>query len=268
MSQLLRKWKTRCRSLLLPFFIWNIIAFGVLWHFQVPEGRQIWQLFFDTGNLADGPLWYVLCLMEYVLLAPVLYFLLKKKWSFWLTWGILVAADFLFALEETQSFFYSLPFFVLGAGVALHYHEKLEAFSDEPGKSRGWGRAILLFVLATGILLLFFYQVYAGYHKYSHFANRMLAPLLVFGCFRNCRIQKDHPLWKSSFFIYCGHEILIPVCLGNSVIYSFLFDHAWITKSIVGIGCFAAGIAGSMMIIYLLLHRFCPKLCGILSGGR
>jgi surface polysaccharide O-acyltransferase-like enzyme len=270
MSQLLRKWKTRVRSLLVPFLIWNVIAFAVLWHFKVPEGLKLWQLFLDVNNLADGPLWYVLCIMEYIVLTPVIYYLLKNKWTFWVTWGILVVGNIMFNLNQDNAFFYSLPFFVMGAGLALHYHERLEAFTDAPDRSRGWGRAILMFVLVTGVLLLFFYDVDAGYHKYSHFLNRIVAPLVVFGCFRNCRITKEHPIWKSSFFIYCGHELLIKECMTHYVVNAFLFsiDYPWITLSVVGIGCFATGVAGSLIILYLVLHRFCPKLCGILSGGR
>ncbi len=272
MSQLTRKWKKRVKRLLITIVFRNFIGFIVSQHCEVPEELKIWQLFLDVNHLADGPLWYILCIMVYIISAPVFYWLIKKKVTFWIFWMILLIGNITFNLEQKNAFFYSLPLFILGAGVALHYHEQFEGWADTEDRRNSyrvvWIKAILLFAFATMVLLLFFYDVYADYHKYSHYLNRILAPLIVFGCFRKCEIRKEHPLWKSSFFIYSGHEILVNECMNHYVVKELLFHYSWVTLSIVGIGGFTLGVVGSLILLYVVLQRFCPKICAILSGNR
>lgn len=275
MDNLIRKWKTRVKSLVIPFFIWNSIAFIEVQRLELMNGRKIWQCFFDINNLADGPLWYVMCLVCYVALAPIIYWIVKNKYAFWISWAILAVVNIVFNLDQGITLLYSLPFFWMGAGIATHYDKQFVKFADagadEAGEKkhfRTWIWAIIAFLLLSGILLLFFFDIYADYHKYAHYLNRIVAPWLVFWCFRNCKIRKKYEWWKSSFFIYCGHEILIMEAMRHWTVYNFLFNYEWISKSIVGIGTFSIAVIGAMVALYVLLHRFCPKVCAVLSGGR
>lgn len=270
MSQLLRKWKTRCKSLAIPYIIWNILAFFIIWRAAVPEGMKFWQFFFDIKNLADGPLWYVLCLLEYVALTPIIYYLIKNKYVFWGIWLAVTLGNFFLNLDQSNTFFYSLPFYLMGAGIALHYKEKFENWASKDSRNRKyeWLKSLFLFVILTGILLIFFFDVHAEYHKYSHYLNRLLAPFITFGCFRNCDVKKEHTIWKASFFIYCGHEILIRECMHHYYVNHFLFDYPWINLSIFGIGFFTVCVVGVLTLFYLFVHKFCPRICAVLSGGR
>lgn len=270
MSHLARKWKTRAKSLLIPFLLWNAIGYVVMWKVDLLDGRKVWECFLSIKQLADGPLWYVLCIMIYIVLAPVIYFIIQKKAAFWTLWIISIIGNLCFNLDQGNLYFYAFPFFLLGAGIALHYKDKFEQFAqkDKSEEKCRWGKAVLIFAIITLLLLIFFYDVYADYHKYSHFLNRLLAPVIMFGCFRKCEIKADHPIWKSSFFIYCGHEILIAFCMDRYIVREFLYHFEWMYLSIIGFACFTIGVAGSLIVLYLFMHRFCPKVCALFSGGR
>lgn len=272
MSMLLTKWKTRVRSLLIPFIIWNAIGYVVMWKVDLLNGRQVWQCFWDVNNLADGPLWYVLCIMVYMILTPAIYYLVRRKVIFWITWLIAIAINIIFNLDQGNLYLYAFPFYLMGAGVALNYQERFVAFADntdeKKGKTSTWLFAVFIFLVATTVLLAFFYDVQADYHKYSHFLNRLVAPVVVFGCFRNCKVKREYPILKSSFFIYCGHEILIAFCMDRYLVRTFLYSWDWMFLSIAGMMCLATGVIGSLLVVYCLLHRFCPKVCAVLSGGR
>lgn len=270
MSRLTGKWKTRAKSLLIPFLLWNAIGYVVMWKVDLLDGRKVWECFFSIKRLADGPLWYVLCIMVYIVLSPAIYFIIQKKVAFWTLWTISIIGNLCFNLDQGNLYFYAFPFFLLGAGTALHYKDKFEQFAqkDKPEEKYKWGKAVLLFAIITLLLLIFFYDVYADYHKYSHFLNRLLAPVIMFGCFRKCEIKADHPVWKSSFFVYCGHEILIAFCMDRYIVREFLYHFEWMYLSIAGFTCFTIGVAGSLIVLYLIMHRFCPKVCALFSGGR
>ena len=85
------KLKRRIKSLLIPYILWNIIAF-IIYTF-VTHDMQMSQFFesfwFVVGknghSPADGPLWFVRTLIFLSVISPIMYLINKNKYLRWMS---------------------------------------------------------------------------------------------------------------------------------------------------------------------------------------
>ena len=154
LSQLTRKWKSRVRSLVVPYLFWNGVYTAYFWlaaktpvvsmeAFPLDAEHLIQGIFFHTYN---GPFWYMLQLILLTALCPLLYFLMKRKWTaipFMLCMYALYAANItsLSILQTRAVIYYSL-----GVFFAMHDPKKILGADRVPIAS------IAAFVLAQVLI--------------------------------------------------------------------------------------------------------------------
>lgn len=275
--RIIPKLKRRVKSLIIPFLIWNIIAFLIIWlrssikmhdfsfagFISVLNENGWLRIFWDSsvragqsGAPADMPLWYLrdLIIVEFVL-SPFIFHLFRKKsraiiclLGLLLTMCIGIYPD-IPGLASAAVFWYCL-----GALVSIHNFPVIEKAERLKGLLiiisilslvtlvvlKGSGiplRAIKLLFILSTMPLLFILTFKFG-NKTSNFLIKMQL---------------------SVFFIFAAHMIVI---LGacRRIISKFepnLFMVYLIPPLLTVAICTS---------LYFLLHKFTPRLCNIING--
>lgn len=115
-----------------------------------PENRNAWAIAssFLTGEQMRIPLWFVPMICVHYLLAPVLLWLDKRSWGYWLLPSLFILASFIHRpLHQTQllrSVPYFLPVYVLGMWVG----KNLALAMSWVARWRWWGFGVVV-VLTT-----------------------------------------------------------------------------------------------------------------------
>lgn len=82
------KLKKRCSSLIVPYLLWNLLAFLFYLGGGLAEGSDFlssfWVVDYHSGHSpADGPLWFLRTLILLLPLTPLMYLINKKRWLSW-----------------------------------------------------------------------------------------------------------------------------------------------------------------------------------------
>ena len=213
------KLKHRVRSLLLPYILWNLVAFVLLVTPNVRSYeftfRNILVSFWDCHNSfinasshspIDFPLWYVRDLMVCVILSPIVYYVVKQLRI------IAPAALVICWLSGLECNIpgisvISLTFFSLGAYMALY---ETNAIDDNKGL---WSTCCLCLFLLLNLLFAVIEPI-AGltyWAKGTAFLGVICIPSFV------CTLLERYPdigyvsnkLSSMSFFLYASHTIII-----------------------------------------------------------
>lgn len=294
-----QKLKTRAKTLLIPFILWNVIA--IIWHLkcfipglssfyrpveiQFSLTRILSTLFCNTGNNGiivtatssgsalgvypiDVPLWYVRDLMVMIILTPILFFMINKarQWFIviigllWFTSPIFLPKGNLIGLYF-EMFITAAFFFCWGAFYSINKKnfvlcfQKIKyapvvyipiAIADVLTK----GLEYNIFISKTGILV----GVIAAVVVVSH--------LLEFN-----KVKVNSTLASSSFFIFSLHYLFI----GEIGKFTFTMLHIPDNNPYAMLALYFAVPLFSIAVcfaLYLLLRRYVPKLCNLLTGGR
>lgn len=246
------KLKRRSRSLLIPYLIWNLIAyllyaintkfnifdfFRAFWIIDIP-GR-------GGSSPIDGPLWYVRDLMLLMLASPIIYRFIKHKTIIIL----LLILWFIGIYPFNKGLFISFTFFSLGG--FLRYE------SYNVTKIHGYWFYIFYFVL--------FFALPHIQDNFFPYAKRIM---IMTGIMTILSIAKKMPnfdgiiyskLSSATFFIYCCHAILLrylkPIAQNIST--------AWWAYLLL----IATDIAGCLLLFFIVTKLF-PKYSKLLTGGR
>ena len=143
-SKTVSKWKSRCKSLLLPYVLWNILyylGYVVVTRLSFvkkiigkePVAFGLKELFQAVAYYKYNPVfWYLFQLLLLVVLAPCLYWIICRKWSGLLWLLLLITALWknvsLPILNLDALFYYS------AAGYAVLFSEKVEGENTSSGK--------------------------------------------------------------------------------------------------------------------------------------
>lgn len=255
----LKKWKSRCRSLLVPYLLWNLIAyivyaaqngfsfsdfFHAFWIIDIP-GR--------TGSSPiDGPLWYVRNLMLMVLISPVISVMLKYT-----KWYLLVVMAFLWLFQVSV--------FAKGIGIAFFFFSlggflRMQRVSVE--KLR-FGRIILIsYVLYLIGLICFGYIGSIALNKFGLLMGIYSAIYLssiVAKTRKNINNRTYKFLAESSFFIYCCHDIILPFV--KNVFYETS------TSVVQYLSVILIDIILCLILFYFF-NKCLPFVAKLLTGGR
>ena len=209
------KWKSRLRTLLLPYLIWNFIYLLLHWAvLRIPRFKELFadqEIQLNVRTILDALInyrynpvfWYLQYLIILVALCPLLYVLLKNRYV-----GIIFLVGLLFlqsgAIYQIQSGFWSpvlnwMFIYAAGAYAGIHLRKRIE----------GTPPPILLLVASVALALL-------CAELYSLYANVVFS-LLYFLTAPIClalfvlRIPLPEPgEWmKNTFFVYASHHILV-----------------------------------------------------------
>ena len=292
-----QKLRKRVRTLLIPYLLWNLIPILIhvlyllpfAFHQTVSEEIHItpirlFHTFFanypnegifvvprlDTSGSSgfpypvNLPMWYVRELMVMVLLSPVVFWLIQRmgKWIIMLlglvyffyyplvmpegSWGVLLS----------QAAF----FFTCGAYCGIHrinFVVALKRFTFVP---------LLYFVVAS----IDAFTKGAVYNLYIFQADVLLgtvAAVVIAARFIELgRVHVNQTLANSSFFVYALHTCVLFEVSKIVFIVFRLGDNVWSMLILyVATPLFTAALC---VALYLLLKRFVPSLCNLLTGGR
>lgn len=270
----------KTKRLLLPYLIWNCIAYYVYgltnnfagdirpWElyrifWAIDDGYVVTSLlgykFSILSSPALGTFWFIRDLMVVMLLSPIIWWIIRKlkMWSlliFILPWilkiGIPIKGFGLFAL----------CFFPLGATFSICGKNIFDY-----AKRLGGYTSII-------VILLLFINSYLNVGVYAEYLNKLFIVLGLISVIYISYIaiqrnpnSKIIKLGEASFFIYAFHALFIfnpmrhiiaPICLvpvlGNTLAYMTFF----ILKVCISIG------------IYFGLFKYCPNILAVLVGGK
>lgn len=201
------KWISRAKSILIPYFLWNIIYYlGYVIGSRIPFFSQAigkGVIPFDFIHILDAVLrhrylyvfWYLEQLILLILLAPVLYLLLKNRWSGLVFLGIVFCAVWMVAdfpyLNEDALFYYGTGAFLALQGRQLEKSWKIE-------------RSFLGFILiGAGVLNLYFTRKY--FLPGTTVLYRILVPLGLWMAVNERWLKPAKPWMNDNFFLYAIH---------------------------------------------------------------
>lgn len=264
----LDKLKKRIRTLLIPFFVWNVLFIIVYSLFSYLEngslfgegfGVKEWLKAFGfncSHHPVNYPLWFIGDLMIAALLSPIIYWLTKKlNIIFPLILGCLwiVNTNVCWKLE-------ALFFFSLGAFFSINKR----CFIDLV-KSRliVLGVAYLLMIAITFCCKDYDFWIYIRRISIIigvGFVVSLTAKFIANEKWRECEF-----LTAGSFFLYLHHAILLPIY--KRILFTIIpptSDLRMITLYfLLAIITISVGIG-----LYYIIKRLLPKTTSFLMGGR
>ena len=262
------KIKKRCRTLLVPYILWNLIF--ILWYFclsLIPslqerfvngsiisqlEDSSVLEMFYIVFlKPAAFQLWFLRDLMLFVLLSPLIWWLIKK------TGWALVVVLFGIGMFIPQIGFAAM--FVLGGYMSLT-NTDLDGLTDQ------LSRLMPLFVtvfLASAVV----YPMHLDYVK--PFAPlTYLCGIVVFWYMYDklhiAKIKWFEPYLGYSFFIYCFHMPFF------NIIKKLMLIMVGESKATI-LGLYFINPIIAIVIIILIakaIQRICPKAYMVLTGYR
>ena len=270
-SKTVSKWKSRCKSLLLPYVLWNTLyylgyvvvtrlSFAKNVIGKEPVAFDLKELFLAAVYYKYNPVfWYLFQLLLLVILAPFLYMIIRRKRS-GLAWLLLL----IFALWKNVS----IPllnldalFYYSASGYAVLFKEKVE------GENTPFQKKIWFAVLIFSWLILW---LFGRPGKFLHFTPvhtvliRFLGVLVLYSILKEIPFKPAGSTVKNSFFLYAIHFPWVrffnktgaAILKGSQVAAAVFF---LIMPFLI---LLVSSVAG-----YLLKHTV-PRLYDILSGGR
>lgn len=246
------KLKKRVFSLLIPYLLWNIIAYLVyafITHTMQPEDfvQSFWVVNSKPGHSpADGPLWFVRTLMMLSIISPVMYCLNKNKYTAFISL-ILLLLWLIGCPGFNKGTIIGFTLFNAGAWLAIRNYD---SYIKEPT------RRIFILSLFLYLTIAFLDLQFKGIPWLHNIG--ILIGILVFFTLPKIAVPNFFVnLGGASFFLYCMHEPVL-VCLQSIDV---LHNRGGYLLAIV--------ITVSLCTtIFYLLKRLFPKVCGILAGNR
>lgn len=261
------KWRSRFRSLAVPYFLWNAVYyFGYVLASRVPGlteivGKGIIPLNGPTildavvNYRFNAVFWYLYQLIWLVALTPLLYLFLRNRAG-----AVLCAAaaaicvwfqvDFPFVNED------SMLYYTAAAVFAVHFRETAEKGKGMKGICQG------LAVAAAGVLCGWMYR-HEGRIGFLVFC-RLLVPMGIWRMVDPSWLPQVKPWMKDTFFLYATHFALVRLINKTGAV---LF-HGSAFAAVILFFLMPWLCLGGSRIMRTVLKRYAPWLWSCLSGGR
>lgn len=270
-----KKLKSRTRTLLVPYLLWNIIPVVLaillaLMNFGgsmqiVSELREkgVFKIFWNYST--DGatfypfnlPLWYVRDLIIAAVLSPLVYYFVKYTKLI----GVILLSVIYFTGITGTHFQSVMFFFPFGAYFAIHGKNMIVELRK--GEWIWYGLALITMMISL---------YYEGTDRY----DRVVLLFEVVGCIavlniasrliEKGRVSIQPFLLKASFFLYVMHDVYISGISTNIVNKVFASNNAFIliVKYFVEAGFCVLLCLG----LYWVASKTVPKFLGLLTGSR
>lgn len=201
------KLKKRIFSLLVPYLMWNFIAYLVyafITHTMQPEDfvQSFWVVNSKPGHSpADGPLWFVRTLMMLSIISPVMYCLNKNKYTAFISL-ILLLLWLIGCPGFNKGTIIGFTLFNAGAWLAIRNYD---SYIKEP--------TISFFILSLFLYLtIAFLDLQFKGIPWLHNIGILIGILVFFTLPKIAVPNFFVNLGGASFFLYCMHEPVL-VCL-------------------------------------------------------
>lgn len=294
-----RKLRSRCKTLLLPYVLWNVVYFLLYatpkWlgisHVDTANCHFNWSslfyMFFNAPSLwvpngevatlpsvweyivwpIDGPLWFVRDLMMVLLLAPVLHYLIKRfRFVFPLLLGLLWYGLQCFCpINYFRDQLVSALFFVsLGMYFAIEGQNMVAQIYKI--RHLGW-----LWLVMVGLP-----YIVPTMEPFCGGLTILTGIVAVFSLsawiVKTNRLRPNTFLAKSSFFVYAMHWGVVASVIGmaqKGFAVLALSNVAMQSVVLMGVYLMVPAVTVSLCLgVYALGKRWCPKTLALFTGGR
>lgn len=251
-----KKLKNRIHSLLIPYILWNLLAFIFYWIIGKTDPSQFYQSFWSVGyhgghSPADGPLWFLRTLILILPIVPIIYWWNCHK----LGWLSVVAYFCLFSEFNVFNSGSVIGVICFNLGTFLALNEEMIVDKLRKYQKYIFSSAWVLFIILT---FVYIYQSEPNKWMLMTIISNGAIIFMIMPQYLNERINNFMKgLSKYSFFIFCFHEPLVSYM---SKINSNIFGDANIGYTITVI---------CITTICILVYKLCPhKVLQLLCGGR
>ena len=276
-SEWTRKIKSRGKTLLVPYLLWNLIAFFAYWVYARTQGDglSLQQHFQNNGGLrlfwgtngdiplgvrsapCDQPLWFIRDLMLFTLLTPLIHLFLR--WTKGL--GVLAVVAFFLAVPGIIP--EGFAFYITGSAFMINRKNIVE---------RLWPRRMVFYILSAALLIILYFLFDFAYWGRLVKNTFLFCGLAASFCvtaqlLRQERIHIIPFLVRSSFFIFASHEILILHQFARPLVEAILpADGAfWPCLGYFLAPAIAVGIC--LGLLFMMEHLL-PRSTSLLTGNR
>lgn len=274
LEKLAGKWKSRFFSVVIPYTVWNLLYYlGYVIATRLPMVERIIgkdpipfsieETLHAVVHYSYAPIfWYLFQLILLLILAPVVYGLVKNKIVGFCYLAALVAALY-FRMDTGHPNTDALFYFSFAAYAAVHARNWLEKKGNDDRIMAG---------LAVMIVAVFCYGTMKtpGANVLWTIMYRLLTPVSLFLMTSSVELPETKPWMRQSLFLYAIHFIVVRFMnKGAAMILADVLPAEVLCTAALGI-YFAIPVV-VVMVSYLIariLVRFAPPLWRILSGGR
>ena len=263
-----RKYRSRIKSLLVPYLLWNTIFVTIFW---VMSHVPLISMRMNVGNILNSPkdiivaiinsyhtdLWFVKNLMCYTLLAPVILLCFSnKRLSVVLLFTLITSV--LYIEPGYKDLLRWLPIYLMGAMCGYYWNDKTLGNFIRKKHS-------LFFTISAIVLLIicYAYSIFIQSDKYLIYLSPLLIWFIVDGLFyRFIRNFKTKEWMGCMFFIFCTHHFLLNVM--QKVVVLICEPTKWV----IYLTYLLTPIISIVLLIKIAgwLKRF--SIYTVLSGGR
>lgn len=273
------KLEKRAKTLLLPYVLWNIIAFLAYWAYANVTGdtTSISQYFSDNGGARmlwsvtggipigsqaypiNGPLWFIRDLIFFVIITPLVFAFIK--WTRF--YGILAMCVLHIATNRfiPEGFL----FFMIGAWFRLSKKNIIETLS--PGKL-----GFYLVALFSLIALVFIqYTIDSAFWKKAVKFVFLLSGIAASFCGASGLLDAGKTsvipfLAGSSFFIFAAHEVLILQNIATPLVNALLpVGPLWDCMTFLIVPALAVALC---LGLFFIMQKCLPRTTAVLTGDR
>lgn len=275
------KLKRRVKTLLIPYVLWNLLsvvfAFAKLylrffliggdapdlpaWYHDSIGGLHLFWDSYQGLYPHNCPLWFIRDLMVFVILAPVVFYYVKKT-------GIIGLA--ILYLAFVTNIWLNVPgfsaeglfYFSLGAYLSIHRID----FTEVCRKYLAIAACLAVPLL---LVMVFTYGNHQDVWGYARRCFTLFGATATIGTvarlFQNGKIRVHPLLSKSSFLVYAAHgSIVLPFM--QFVLGSVLpYNQFWLIIKYFSVALLTVAL---LVACYWLLSRCMPKTLSVLTGGR
>ena len=264
------KLKSRVKTLLVPYLLWNIIAAIVIFGYRqwrAPlEGREPisflehinnWGGWWDAGVSFDGPLWFIRELMLLCILAPFIFWILRHLGLYWLILCTLASLWFGQPVDGILYFSAGSYFRLYRQGI-LNYFNRYRTIS------------YIVSPLLLVLILLYFDQqhLYLIFRGLFIIAGIVASFNLVSHGLEHERIHIHTFLSQSSFFIFAAHNILILHDISHSIVLHMIPIRWGELYNCIDLFLRPSIAIGICLGLYWAMSKLTPRTLRLLTGGR
>ena len=275
----LDKVKKRVKNIVIPYFIWNIIAMAfslfLLYRFWLLKGGERPELltwfnsiggvgaFWDAGNSApyNLPLWFVRNLIVLIAVSPVIYCFVKKTKVYGLIiLSILYLTDLWTSIPGFESS--GFMFFTLGAFFSINSIDFAIYFKDR----LYWLCPIAIVILSLMVVTFGdMNQLWQYLHRLFTFIGSFAMIGLVAKLFEKKSIRVYPFLSNSSFFIYAAHSFILS-SVQDIINKPYIPNTQFVLILKYLLLPFITIL--TLLFVYSLMQKIAPKTLAFITGGR
>lgn len=265
---LLNKVKRRLRTLLIPYIIWNIVAyvFFTIKDCQQPTFYNLIQSMWNYRTLgywffpADGVLWFVRDLFIVSVFATPLLYIAYSQCAKKYLGGVIVALALAYALlppeYKGRSLSVAFLLFSMGAGIGINRLVIVD-FISEYKKS-----AILLYIILLSFFL--FGQTSPALSNIIKYSGQLIGAFAFIPLAMHAPMQIGKiKLTSLSMFIFVTHGLVMRMSFLIMNRIEFVSGTIWIEYILL----FVITVA-LCTVCYIIAEKVCPRLLSLSIGGR